>query len=454
MNKTVPRLIWLLILMILAVPIKAAEVRPAIPTSLSEAMRMAVLKRPELRMELAQEAMARSRIKEARGNFLPTLDLTASHYYLDNFDDFTGIKITSQIAGQNVLVDIEKELPQYQLNSELSLVYNLYAGGRDQALLREAQSRLASNHFQEASTLRKIRLEVTKAYWELKKSQMEFAMAKRELALVRLEVKVAATRHGYQRMSDVEYAAVKLKNREKEMSLRIADRNCLRAYGTYQHVLDLPEDIPATSAESIPELLDDPGEEIPAAEESPHPDIQKLNSEIRSADHRAAMARSLHFPSVDLFAKYSLVGRDANSYWDSWQDAHSDFYMVGLKVTTNLFNGFRTQERIHQAEEEVRLRKLQLHQKNRELAEAERSRKTALETTLDRLELAMERQKLEESEERSARSQLESGRLSELEYRQKAVELENAGDHVMLARIDAALARAALQWMVIDAPQQ
>ncbi len=302
--------------------------------------------------------------------------------------------------------------------------------------------------------MRKIRLEVTKAYWELKKSQVELAMAKRELALVRLELTVAATRHGFQRMSDVEYAAVKLKSREKEMSLRIADRNCLRAYGTYLHVLDLPEDIPATSAESIPELLDDPREEKMAAEESPHPDIQKLNSEIRSADYHAAMARSLHFPSVDLFAKYSLVGRDVNSYWDSWQDAHSDFYMVGLKVTTNLFNGFRTQERIHQAEEEVRLRKLQLHQKNRELAEAERSRKTALETTLDRLELAMERQKLEESEERSARSQLESGRLSELEYRQKAVELENAGDCVMLARIDAALARAALKWMVIDAPQQ
>jgi outer membrane protein TolC len=290
-----------------------------VPVHLEDATGVAVRNRPELRMELEREEIARSKVKESRGNFLPTLDLLGSSYYTRNFDTFTGINIQAQIAGQNISVNIEKVVPTYMLNAELNLCYNLYSGGRDSALLGEALSKLESAKYQESVTLRKVRLDVSNAYWGLKKAQIRYEMAKRALEVVRFEVKVAETEHRVGRISDVDFDAVLLKCREKEVALKIADRDCLRELGSYKHALGIPEDVPVPSSEKIPALADDPGNYVNSYEKTQvHPEILRLDSELQAASKREKAARSENYPQLDLFAKYSLIGRDSNSYPDSW----------------------------------------------------------------------------------------------------------------------------------------
>ena len=455
MNRTlinVAIFVFVVIFLIVeAVAGASGETSIAVPVHLADAADMAVKSRPELRMELEREDIARSKVKEARGNFLPTLDLLASSYYVRNFDTFTGIDISAQIAGQNVSVNIEKDVPRYQMNAELNLCYNLYAGGRDKALLGEALSNLESAHYQEGVTLRKIRLDVANAYWELKKVQIRYEIAKRALEVVRLETKVAETEHQAGRASDVEYATVQLKSREKEMALKAADRDCLRAYGSFRHVIGMHEDGMATSSEQIPVLLDEPSDENEGiGGQVDHPEILRLKSEIKAAREREKAAHSENYPKIDVFAKYSLIGRDSNAYFNSWGDTRSDNYMVGLKLTANLFNGFRTTEQIRQADTESRVKQLQLIQKEMELTEAKHVRKSDLETANDGLFLAMERKKLEETREKVARAQLQSGRISELEYRQMVADAEEAVDRVELARIEVAMASNALKLLVLE----
>ena len=162
------------------------------------------------------------------------------------------------------------------------------------------------------------------------------------------------------------------------------------------------------------------------------------------------MAESYHYPTVDFFAKYALIGRDSNSYFDSWGDMRSEDYIVGIKLTLNLFNGMKTEERISQAKAEVRVKQLQLEAKEREITQATDEKKMELETAKDQLALAMERKKLQEAREKAAESKYQSGRTSELAYRQEVVDAENALDEVVIARINMVLAKNALTLMVSE----
>jgi len=57
----------------------AADGLPAVPLSLIEATDMAIKARPDLFLEIEKTKLAVSRVKQARGNFLPTLDFLATN---------------------------------------------------------------------------------------------------------------------------------------------------------------------------------------------------------------------------------------------------------------------------------------------------------------------------------------------------------------------------------------
>ncbi|MFH0785496.1 MAG: TolC family protein [Pseudomonadota bacterium] len=455
MNKyTAPAIVASLLVIMLANGATGGTVedlQESVPLSLAEAMEMSIKARPELSLEIEKEGIALSKVQQVQGNFLPTLDFLASNSYVKNYDTFTGIDISARVADQNISVTIDKNSPPYQLSDELSLGLNLYAGGRDRALLGEALDNLEAARHKEGATLRKVRLEVANGYWGLKKAHIQYAMAKRGLEVVRMELQVAETEHRANRRSDVEYDAVMLKVREKELALKIIDRDCLRAFRHYLHVIGMEEKGMVSSSEQIPELTDNPDSEANIAVDlQDHPDIRRLNHEVKAASEREEAAKSENSPKIDLFAKHSFIGRDSSSLWDAWGDTQSENSLIGIKLSMNLFNGFRTQERINQAEAEVRIKRLQLVQKKREFVEAEHVRKTVLETANDELSLSLARKKLEVVREKVAGAEFQSGRISQLEFRQKVANVENAADAILLAKIDVALAGNALELMVLE----
>lgn len=427
------------------------EEKQRIPLALTEATDLATKLRPELGIEEMKEKIAKSKVKETKGNFLPTFDLTGSSYYIHNYDSFTGINISARIADQNVSVNMQKEVPPYELSSELNLSYNLYAGGRDRALLGEASSKLESEKFQKSITRKKIHLEVANSYWGLLESQLRYRITKRAIGLEQMEMKVAEMQHRIARISDIDYGAALLKNREKEVAVKTAGRECLRAFRRYLHVIGLSEDGVVTSSEQVPTLTDDPSDGNDLAEETAvHPEVLKIKSDIQASREQKEAVESYHYPTVDFFAKYALIGRDSNSYFDSWGDMRSEDYIVGIKLTMNLFNGMKTEERISQAKAEVRVKQLQLKTKESEIAQAADAKKMELETVKDQLALAMEREKIQEAREKAAESKYQSGRISEIAYRQEILDAENALDEVVIARINMVLAKNALTLMVSE----
>lgn len=450
MNSSLFLSVCVIGIMLSTAPLSAAEAKYTVPLSLADAIQLAVRSRPEMRIENEKVKIARSKVRENKGNFLPSLDLNGSSAYIKNYDTFTGINISARVADQDVLVNVKKEVPKYELNGEADLSYNLYAGGRDNALLKASKNELESQKFQQTITLQKIRHEVSEAYWGLKISRIRYLMAKRDLDVMRMEVKVAQMRHQTARLSDIDYDAVLLKEKEKEITFKIADRTCLHAFREYLHTLDLPRQKEIVSSEQVPILTDDPSICDNYGSDEVRPEILKIVSEIHAKKEREKEVRSANRPKVDLFAKYMLIGRDTDSYLSSWSDLGSEEYIAGVKISMNLFNGMKTEERIHQAEAEIRVKRLLLLEKERELEKASDAGKADLATAKDRLELAVEREHLSNAREKVAVSKFRSGRISKLTYRQVALEAQNARDKAVIARINVVLAEDALHLLVVE----
>jgi len=435
-------------------PLWAVEAKRVVPLTLDEAVHLALQARPEMRIEKEKVKIARSKVKENRGNFLPSLDLNGSSTYTKNFDTFTGINISARIANQDVSVNITKEVPKYVLNGDVDLSYNLYAGGHDMALLRATKSELESQKHQQTVTEQNIHLEVINAYWNLKISKIRYLMAKRDLNVMHMEVKVARTKHQTSRLSDIDYESVLLKEKEKEMALRTSDRACLQAFQEYLHTLDLPAEKEIVSSEQVPMLTDDPSVGDDYGNVEVHPEVLKILSDIKAKRELVKVARSEDLPKVDLFATYALIGRDTDSYLSSWSDLGREDYVAGVKISMNLFNGLKTQERIQQARAEVRVKQLQLLEKKRELEKSASIKKADIGTAKDRLDFAVEREQLLGAREKVAASKFGSGRISKLAYRQEALEAQNAQSDAVIARINVVLAENALKLLLLGSPAE
>jgi outer membrane protein, adhesin transport system len=452
LNKSVSHIAAVLFVFFIHGSVRAADaVSQNVPVNLAEAVEMAIKARPELRAASEKTVLARIKVDEAKGAFFPTLDITGSNYYIHSYDTFTGIDVSTKIYGLDLGVRLEKEVPPWQLVPKLEFNYNLFAGGRDKAILKAAENATQSADYAQEVVRRKIVLEVANAYWELKKAQVVQAVANRAVGLVHREVSVAKAEREVNRLSDSDEDAMCLKKQEKEMSFRTADRDVRRAFDHYRHVLGLPKIGLVEVKDEIPALIDSPEDSVlPADRLTAHPDILRLGSELRQASQQKQAAIAAKYPKVDFFAKYAMIGRGNDSLYDSWAESRSDFYAVGVQVSMNLYDGHQTSNRIREAETVMRLKEIELALKERELTEAYDTRLAALEWATDQLSLVKARQLHAAAREKADLSRLRSGRISDLAYRQSAADAADATDKVELARIQVALARNALELMVLQ----
>lgn len=295
-------------------------------------------------------------------------------------------------------------------------------------------------------------MELAKAYWGLKKSSVSYAIANRELEHISMELQIAETEHRTHRVSDLNYETTRIESLERESDLRIRGRDYIRAFKHYLHVLGFGDSDRISSPAMIPELTDSPNDEGLKSVQSVgnHPEIRRLAAELDAASAREKTAKAEHMPKIDLFAKHSLIGRDSSSWSEAFGDTQSEYSIIGLKLSMNIFNGFRTEEKIDQAEADVKIKQLQLEQKKKDLAEEEDARKTALMMENEELSLALEKKKFEEMKEKIAKTELKAGRISRFTYQQTVINVENAIDQILLARIDEVLARNALDLLLAE----
>lgn len=421
---------------------------PDLPTTSSAAIELAVQNRTEIRMEDVQVAIKEIGIKKAAGAFFPTLDFAVQAKRTTLYDRFTGTTVSVNIGGQRFAADVQQSVLPYEINSELAFTYNLFAGGRDAAKLEEAYANKAIAEYQKKVTLRKIILDVSTAYWELRKAQIAYAIAERWRGHYSNCLKITEAQLNAGQSSELEKQLADLRFSEQEIAASQAERELRQELKNYQRALGLKEDGDADGIRHVPPLRDDPEQDVPllATEPQQRPELLQLEADVRRARAHMKSERAEFFPKLDFIAGYYDAGRNQDSVHYAYDDFHRNNYYIGVQLTVNLFDGFRTAQKNAEAVLETHLARIRLEQKERELSSLLFEKIKNVDKAQEELTLARKRLTVSEAKKKIAEVQRRIGKYSEQEYQKEDITFQEDSDRFLLAKIDLMMARLDLSF--------
>jgi outer membrane protein len=308
--------------------------------TLADAMERARRQTPEARAAAAGEAEAEERTRQARGAYLPTLDVTTSAQRGDHpVFVFSSLLAQRRFTEANFAIAALNEPPAISnIRTYVGAQQSVWDGGqtRSSVALADIARREASTA---ASVARQdLALQAARAYLDVVGAEAQEAAAAAAVAAAAESVEGARRRRevGLVTAADVLAAEVYLAGATQSQiaaraetavaRLRLADATGLPA-GTEIRVTR-PE--PAVAPLDVDTLVTD------ALRASP--DLQAARLRVESANASVSAARSGFLPRVDLQAGAEFNGANLADQRSSW--------IAGAQVQLNLFRGFADQARL------------------------------------------------------------------------------------------------------------
>lgn len=174
--------------------------------------------------------------------------------------------------------------------------------------------------------------------------------------------------------------------------------------------------------------------------------------EAARANHRATKADYL--PKIDFSVSSLSIGRSEESQNDAFSDIHKDSDIVKLEIKWNLFDGFRTSQRVSRAHANQIKSQLELEQKRIALYKEKNDKDITLRITLDALSIAEKELSLTKHRGLIDRKKLEMNKISTMDYKASIIVQENAEANLTMAKFDVTLAELEYITISLDAPQQ
>lgn len=330
-----------------------------LPASLASLLAMALHDRPEMRAAMLGSGAARERIRQAAARFYPTIDLQMSAQRTSLYDTFSGITATGTIQGQPVSVDVQRTSPKYTVNPTLEVAYELYSGGRDAALLRNAQAAHRGEMLGVEVQTREVMREVTLGYLRLGQAWHRWDTARRWADVARKQEHATARRFAAGRASDLEVNTDTLARAQRDLDVLSRSQDVAIAHAAFLRVLGQapaagatvrPEDLAPFLKEFVRELdaleaSHSTSDGAAAAGGQEGPESERARATAEAARALVAAERAAHLPQVKLLAQYTGAGRSDESIGTAFGDTRKSAYAVGLLVSFNLFSGFSIQAR-------------------------------------------------------------------------------------------------------------
>lgn len=457
----------------------------ALPRTLEDAIRRATQQRLEARLATVGVVRAQAGLKAAASGRYPRLGLSVDWRTIRRWDNYTGVTANAQIPGHGpVQVDVSSRTPRHQLFPRLEASYELYAGGRHAAGIRQAEFQTHSARLHQDITRQKIAFEVSGTYLQWRRRCIEWSSAEAALGLSATQRDLAAQRHRAGRLSDIDWRAARLAHDEKRSTAESRAEAVRTAYAAHAaSIADTPGQ-PAsvlsacqfdrTVQAEIESLLAQAQPITPTAAQprhgtsgaQPQPSEMQAHTggttgevpgdsavqrryqhDIDAAREKVEVEKSADRPTVSLFAQYGYGARD-DRYQDVFPAMRRQEALIGIRLSWTLFDGYLGEARVEAAHADLERRRLEreLHEarmKRRQEEGAGRQHDADLASTLarTRLELATARRQLAEEQQRS-------GRASRLAAEESRVAERQAHDALTLADIDRAVAR--LEWLYAD----
>lgn len=414
------------------------------PVKYIDAIRAALVNRPEIAMERANVERATARAAEARGAFLPSLDTFSTIQRIKSYKDFSGVDIHASFNNIDIPVSVKSTTPPYQISAGVELSYNIYSGGFKQARVSETLAMKSGADAQKAIAKKKVILDVTTAYWSLRKAQITHRMAERSLEYARDEASIVHDQFKQGNVARIEVDTKILAVQTRELELENTSRNLLNFQRRYSDAIGLIAS--SNNATNVPSLSDNAsdieiGRALSDFDITPALETIVAKADLESAMARVDQARSEYKPVVDMFIRHTGIGRGEGNFGDASSDFGKDSTVIGVRFKWNLFDGGQKNQRVVQANALAEQMQLKIEQTKRDL-NSDLQEKSYREADLQgQLTLSTKQLELVQAQLKISKTRLETKQISILQYHAAQLATEDARDKVAYLEIDLLISR-------------
>lgn len=431
MNK---RLLPVTVFLILARGVAgAAENSP--PSLFESAIQRALESHPDLGIERNKVLLEKARVDEARGAFLPSINVFGTNQQTTNYNGFSGVAITAQYGGVAIPVIVLKDIPRYQANYGIELDFNLYSGGANQARLAEMSAAEQAARAQQDVARKRVILEVTRNYWGLSKAQIALRIARRNLDYAQEQLTVARTQFEQGQIPRIDFDAKNIQLETATIALHSAQRTLHDYQRRYAAVLGLDVD-KDTSLPPIEEKAVDVDQLLAHFGLMKQPEIQKVQADFTAAQSHIEQIHAEYLPVLDFYLRNTYVGRSGSDIGMAQSNMGRDATAIGVNLKWNLFDGYRSDSRTTQAVAASEQLRLQADKVKRDLYNSRQDALASEEEAADQLMLADRQLGFAQSQLATAQKRLDNRQLSKLEFHAALLAFENAGSKVDSLKID------------------
>ncbi|MFA6921870.1 MAG: TolC family protein [Gallionella sp.] len=407
----------------------AAEMR----TPFESAIQRALESHPDLGIERNRVLFEKARVDEARGAFMPSLNVFGTNQQTKAYDDFSGVGITAQYAGVAIPVTVLKNTPRYQANYGIELSYNLYSGGAHQARVTEMSAAEQAALAGQDVVRKAVILEVTRSYWGLSKAQIALRVAGRNLDYAQEQLNVARTQFEQGQIAKIDFDAKNIQLETLNIELRSAQRALQEQQRRYAAVLGVDAGKEAQPVEEKAVDID----QLPAHFGlMKQPEMQKVQADFMAAQQHIKQTDAEYLPVLDFYLRNTYVGRSGSDIGMAQSNMLRDATSIGVHFKWNLFDGYRSDSRTAQAVAASEQLRLQADKVQRDLYISQQESQAREEEAGDQLRLAGRQLEFAKSQLAVAQKRLENRQLSTLEFHAVQLAAANAESRVDSLKID------------------
>ncbi len=434
-----------LFLSIAAVP--AVWAQNATPMSLSDAIELAVKSNRQLQASRQGNEAALSGVGQARGAFLPRLDVIEGFTYSDkptlvfsNLLDQASFKQSNFAVGS-----LNQPSPLTNLSSQIRLEQPLYTGGKLSASLGQAKASAEASRETIKRTEQEVVLAAIEAYYRVlladgnvRVVDKAFESARAQLERSRdLYEKGLAVRADYLR-TQVLMGSLERERMEAENLVTLNHSRLRQALGVDEGQFELTDPVNADNAP-----LEELGFLKTRAKEC-RPDIKAALKEVERSQENIRAARAAYYPSLGLITQIESNTRKFGGSGES--------FAVFVNARWNLFNGFATQEKVVE-EEALHKRAKLLHEDLLQAADLE-VETAYLGLVTSRRQVTVARENVAQAQEalRMTADRYSAGLVRNVDVLDGETVLKKAEQDLLLAQVSSQIFRARLKLATGERP--
>ena len=332
------------VLLVCATPIlvaAAGRLEPPEVWTSKEAVIFGLKNSPDSR--IAYQRIAAAQASQAEADALlkhPRLDLSGFYGQTNN-----PLLSFGNILNQGAFsddIDFNSPGQTDNLNLKAELSYRFYNGGRDQAMVDNAESGYLASQAGLKEVHHQLGYEIVKAFYYIVQAQDQLEARQAELAAIESSLQVASARFEAGDLLKTEVLNFEVQKARTSENLIIAEHQKDLAEKSFLNLLGLENSNVVISIEDE-NLLTAP--EVTNLRE--RPELARLSAALQGAEAELRRSQGNNLPTLDGFASYQ--------YDYGWiNDGSGDSWAAGVRVNYNLWDGRRDNAEIARKEAEYR----------------------------------------------------------------------------------------------------